>query len=148
MESVISRFWHTEETGGYGRYSYRFLVILISTFHHNIKHSENADTSTSVTFDLEVCPWPFVKVKKADVIRHLYCTLVPGKMSMGLILYKISPIAYFMWPLTFICELQLLSRSLALLSLDVFNVAECLYQKWRVFRFIRIWNMDNCMEKT
>ena len=46
----------------------------------NKKYSENADTSTSVTFDLVVWPWPFVKVKKADVIwcHLLYCTLVPG----------------------------------------------------------------------
>ena len=77
-------------------------------------------------FDLVMWPWPFVKVKKADVIRclFLYCTLVPG---MGLILYEISPFVYFMWPLTFTCDLQLLSRSLAHWSLDVFNVVECLY---------------------
>ena len=93
---------------------------------NNKKHSENADTSTSVTFDLLVLPWPFVKVKKADVIicHFLYCTLVPGMMSMGLIFYEISPFVYFMWPLTFTCDLQLLSRSLALFSLDVF-------QNWR-----------------
>ena len=36
----------------------------------NKKHSENADTSTSVKFDLVVWPWPFVvMVKKADIIR-------------------------------------------------------------------------------
>ena len=68
----------------------------------NKKHSENADTSTSVTFDLVVWPCPFVKVKKADVIRCrlLYCTLVPGMMSMGLILYEISPVFILcdIWP--------------------------------------------------
>ena len=67
---------------------------------HNKKHSENAATSTSVTFTLVAWPWPFVvKVKKADVIRcHLlYCTLVPAMMSMGLILYEISPFVNFMW---------------------------------------------------
>ena len=76
----------------------------------NKQHSENTDTSMSVTFDLVV--WPFVKVKKADVIRCrlLYCTLVPGMMSMYLILYEISPFVYFMWN----CDLKLLSRSLAL----------------------------------
>ena len=49
----------------------------------NKKHSENAGTSMSVTFDLEMRPWPFIKCKKADVIRRrlLYCTLVPGMMS-------------------------------------------------------------------
>ena len=64
----------------------------------NKKHSENADTSMSVTFDLVVWPWSFVKVKKADVIkcRLLYCTLVPGMMSMGLLLYEISPFVYLM----------------------------------------------------
>ena len=42
----------------------------------NKKHSENTVTSTSVIFDLVVWLWPFVKVKKADVIRCrlLYCT--------------------------------------------------------------------------
>ena len=67
----------------------------------NKKPSENADTSTSVTFDPVEWPWPFVKVKKADVIRYrlLYCTLVPGMTSMGLILYEISPFVYFMWTL-------------------------------------------------
>ena len=47
-----------------------------------------------MTFDHVVWSWPFVKLKKDDVIRYrlLYCTLVPGMMSMGLILYEISPI--------------------------------------------------------
>ena len=51
----------------------------------NKKHSENADTS-------------FVKVKKSDVIRCrlLYCTLVPGVMSMGLLIYEISTFVNFM----------------------------------------------------
>ena len=50
------------------------------------KHSDNADTSTFVTFDRELWPWPLVKVKNADDIRcrFLYCTLVPGRTSMGL----------------------------------------------------------------
>ena len=69
----------------------------------NKKHSENADTYTSVDFELVVWHWPFVKVKKADVIkwRLLYCTLVPGMMSMGLILYEISLFGFFLcdlWP--------------------------------------------------
>ena len=46
--------------------------------------------------------------------RLLYCTLEPGMMSMGLILYKRSLFVYSKWPLTFICDLQLLSRSLTL----------------------------------
>ena len=38
-----------------------------------------------------------IKVKKVDVIRCrlLYCTLVPGMMSNGLLLYEISPFVYF-----------------------------------------------------
>ena len=99
---------------------------------NNKKHSENTDTSTPVTFDLVVCPWPFAKVKKADVIRCrlLYCTLVSGMMSMGLLLYDISIFVCFMWHFTFTCDLQLLSRSLALYSLYLFYVVECLYKKW------------------
>ena len=57
--------------------------------------------------------WPsaFVNVKKTDVIRCrlLYCTLVPGKMSMCLILYEISSFVYFnvtldlhLWPSVFV----------------------------------------------
>ena len=71
--------------------------------------------------------------------RLLYCTLVPGMMSVGLILYEISPLVYFMWHLTFTCDLQPLSRSLDLLSLDVHYVVE---SKNEVCRFSRIWNMD------
>ena len=54
------------------------------------KYSENTETSTSVTFGLEVLLWPYIKVKKADVIRCrlLYCTLLPGMISMGLRLYS------------------------------------------------------------
>ena len=57
----------------------------------------------SVTFDLVVWPWPFVKFKKADVIgcRLLYCTLVPGMMSMGLLPYKIHHITICLFYLTF-----------------------------------------------
>ena len=93
--------------------------------------SENADTYWSVTLDLDVWPWSYFKAKKAYVIRCrlLYCALVPGMMSMGLILYEISSLVYFMWHLTFTYDLQLLSRSFALNSFDVFYVFECLYQK-------------------
>ena len=64
------------------------LCLKKSISDQNKKHSQNADTSTSMTFDLVVWHWPFIKVKKADVIRcHLlHCTLVPGMMSMGLII--------------------------------------------------------------
>ena len=94
----------------------------------NKKHS---DTSMSVTFDLVVWPWSFIKVKKADIIRRhlLYCILVPDIMSIGLILYEISPFVYLMGSLTFTCDLQLLSRSLALWSLDVFYVVKMSIKK-------------------
>ena len=70
-----------------------------------------------MTFDLVVWHWLFVKVKKADVIRCrlLYCTLLPGIMSMDLLLCEISPFVYSMWPLTFTCDLHRLSRSLSFL---------------------------------
>ena len=81
----------------------------IKTDHReNKKHSENADTFTSVTFDLDVWPWLYVKVKKADVIRYrlLYCTLVPGIMSMRVMICEIKPFVHFcdLWnsSLTFI----------------------------------------------
>ena len=66
-------------------------------------------------------------------VAFLYCTLVPGMMSMVLILYEILPFVYFMRPLTFTCEIRsLLSRSLALLLLDVkVKVVECLYNKMK-----------------
>ena len=82
----------------------------------NKKHSENADTSTSLTFDLEVWPWPHFKVKKAYVIRSrfLYCALVPGMISVNVIICEIWPLIHFFRPLTFTCDLQLMSRSLSL----------------------------------
>ena len=57
----------------------------------NKKHSENADTSTSVTFDIDVWRCPYVKVKKAYVIICclLYCTLVSGMMSVSVIICEI-----------------------------------------------------------
>ena len=68
----------------------------------NKKHSENSDTSTSATFDLEAWPWTYVKVKKAYVIRCrlLYRTLIPGFLSVGAILYEIWPFVHFcdIWP--------------------------------------------------
>ena len=61
----------------------------------------------SVTFDLELWPWPYVKVKKTYVIkcRLLYCTLVPGMMSVSVIVCEIWPIVHIymafdlrLWP--------------------------------------------------
>ena len=62
-------------------------------------------------------------------------------------LYEISPFLYFMWPLTFTSDLQLLSRSL--LSLDVlYFMLLNVCTKNEVCKFSRIWNIDNWMEKT
>ena len=57
----------------------------------------------SVTFDLVVWPWPFVKVKKADVIRCrlLYCTLVPGMMSIGIFIITLWDITICLFYVTF-----------------------------------------------
>ena len=88
----------------------------------NKRHSENADTSTSVTVDLDVWPWPYFnfKVKKAYVIRCrlLYCALVPGTMSLNVIVCEIWPLVHFLLPLTFACDLHRPSRSLSFSSLD------------------------------
>ena len=88
---------------------------------NNKKHSENVDTSTSVTFDLELWPWPSVKVKKAYVIRCglLYGTLVPGMMSVSVIDCDIWPLVHFLRPLTFACDLHGPPRSLSFLLLVI-----------------------------
>ena len=74
---------------------------------NNKKHLENADTSTSVTFDLDMWPWPYFKVKKAYVIRcHLlYCTLVPGMMSVSVLVCDIWLLVHFcdLWPSSVTC---------------------------------------------
>ena len=83
----------------------------------NKKHSENSDTSTSVT-----CR---VKIRQSYVNRcrylYAYCTMVPSMMSVvvDLIIYDIWPSVHILWPLTLICDLQCLSRSLSLWSLDL-----------------------------
>ena len=74
---------------------------------------------------LQVCDlWPWVVTLTLDQgqkgLCHqmsliiYYCTLLPGMMSMGLLLYEISPFVYFIWHLTFTYDLQLLARSLTL----------------------------------
>ena len=77
----------------------------------NKKHSENADTSLSVTFDLDVWPWPYFKDKIAYVIRCrlLYCVLVPGMMSVNIIVCEIWPLILFfvtfdlhLWPSAYV----------------------------------------------
>ena len=93
---------------------------------HNKKHSENADTCT---LDLVAWPWPFVKVKKADVIRcrFFYGTLVPGMMSMGLILYEVSHllISCDLWPSAFV-------KVTCTLFIKCIYVVECFFTKKKV----------------
>ena len=98
----------------------------------NKKHSENADTSTSVTFDLELWPWTYFKVGKAYIIRCrlLYCAMVLGMMSVNVIVCEIWPLIHFLWHLTFTCDFHLMSRSLSLQSLDVLYVVVHWYQVW------------------
>ena len=79
--------------------------------YQNKKHSENADTSTSVTFDLVVWPWPFVKVKKADVIR---CAIIVLHLSTRYDVYGFNTlrditiclfdltIDFHLWPSAFV----------------------------------------------
>ena len=65
-------------------------------------------------------PWrvtlTWLQGQKAYVIRCrlLYYALVPGTMSMNVIVCEILLLIYFLWPLTFTCDLQLMSRSLSL----------------------------------
>ena len=74
----------------------------LSKSNKNKKHSENADTSTSVTFDLDVWPWPYFKYKKVYVIRCrlLYCALVPGMITVLVIVCEIWQLIHFcdLWP--------------------------------------------------
>ena len=95
------------------------------------RHSENTDTSC----DLSPCGVTTFRQAQESWCHLLYCTLLPGMISMDLLLYKISTFVYFMWPLTFTCDLQLLSMSLAFMLLNVCTKNE-------VCRFSRIWNMD------
>ena len=125
------------------------LRMLNKTWRNNKKHPENADTSTSVTFDLDVWIWPYLKVKKAYVIRFslLYYTFEPGMMSVSVIVCKIKAIVHFcdLWPssVTFIvCQ-------------DHFNLNHqmdvmllCIGTKYEVCMFNRIWDINNCLEKT
>ena len=75
-------------------------------------HSSTRSTSIPVTFDIDLWPWHYIKVKTLYVIRlHLlYCSLVPGMMSassVGAIVYEILPFVDILWSLTFVCDLQL-----------------------------------------
>ena len=100
------------------------------------KHSENADNSTSATFNLDVRLWPFVKVKKAIVIRCrlLYCTLLPGIMSVrkSLLDMTISWICVSIWPSleTFNCDLHCLSFTLIIRYMSCCCL---LYQEWSLY---------------
>ena len=77
----------------------------------NKKHSDIADTSTSVIFDLDVWPWHY-----GSRCHLLYCTFVPGMMTVSVILIlvcEILPSVHFLWSLTFTCDRKRRSRSLS-----------------------------------
>ena len=61
--------------------------IKICKLKYNKKHSKNVDTSKSMTFDLDLWLWSYVKFIKTSVIRCrlLHCTLVPSLMSESVI---------------------------------------------------------------
>ena len=85
----------------------------------NKKHSENADTSTSVIFNLELWPWPGQGQKGlCHKMSLVVFNLVPGMMSVILIVCEIWPLIHCLWPLTFAYDLPRQSRSLSFLSLD------------------------------
>ena len=71
----------------------------IKNNNNNEKHSEKADTSTYLIFDLYVWPWLYVKVKKAYIIRCrlLYCIIVPYMLFVSVIVCE-------MWQLVHFCE--------------------------------------------
>ena len=107
----------------------------------NKKHSENADTSTSVTSDLDVWPWP---CQNAYIIRCrlLYCTLVPGMVSVSEIVCKI-------WPLRLVHFCDLWPSPVTFHFYPLMDVMLlCIGSKSEVCRFNRFWDMDNCLEKT
>ena len=90
------------------RYNWFNSIEVASRLHtkKDKKHSENADTSMSVTFDLDVWPWPHVKVKKAYLIRYwvLHCTLVPDAMSVALFFFFFVTLdlLHLWWPLAYV----------------------------------------------
>ena len=87
--------------------------------------------------------------KRLMSLDVIYCIVpwYPGMMSMGLILYEISPFVYFMWPLTlwpsafvkFTCTLIIRCISIFML------LNHC--TKTQVCRFSRKRNIAICMEK-
>ena len=104
--------------------------------------------SYSVTFDLAVWLWPYVKVKNVNVIKCclLYCTLVPGLMTVSIILCEIIPLVHFLWHLTFTCDLHRLSRPLSFQSSDGCSV-DGIGTKYENCMFNRILDMDNFLRK-
>ena len=69
MILLIVSLVYRETKSGYGKCVDQGLLTLVWTNNdnnNNKKHSENADTSTSDTFDMWC--WPYDKVKNAEVI--------------------------------------------------------------------------------
>ena len=112
------------------------------------KHSENVDTSTSVTFDFDVW-FDFMSRSKKSLCqqrcRLLYCTLpVPGNTRSGMmsvrqsvIVCEIRSLVHSLCSLTFTYDLLRLPRSLSLKS-QINVIFLCIGTKYEVCMFNRI----------
>ena len=99
-------------------YEYSDLQIMMINQTRSIQRTQTPPRlwplTLSFDFDLKV------KVKNAYVIRCrlLYCTLVPGMMSMSVLVCEIWPLVHVLWPLTFACVLHRPSRWLSFSLFD------------------------------
>ena len=84
--------------------------------------------------------------KRFTRCRLLYCTLVPGIMSVSVIACDIWPLVHFcyLWslPVTFIIRQGHFHFNH---EMDVMSL--CFGSKNEVCRFNRIWDVENCLEK-
>ena len=94
-----------------------------TTLMSNKKHSENADTFTSVTFDLDL-------TSRSRKLMSLLIVLFLGTRYNVCECNSLRDMTFnsFLRPLTFTCDLQLMSRSLSLYSVDVPYVVVHWYQ--------------------
>ena len=112
----------------------------------NKKHSENADTSTSVTFDPEL--W---RSKRLMSLVVAYC-IVPCMVQVWCLRvcayntrYDHKFLFCYLWtsPVIFIVRQ---GHFHFYYWMNVMLL--CIGTKYEVCRFNRIWDMDNCLEKT
>ena len=93
----------------------------------------------------DLSPWN-VTIKKAYVIRGRF---VPAMMPMCVIVYEIWPFVHFFLLLTFPCDLQHLTRSLALWLLEYRCTLCCciLVPSTKFVMFHTNLDIDICLEK-